>query len=70
MWIACQALRVDRRAARRAGGEEQLASLLRDVELDGEAVGRLREHAGHRHRAARGQLARALRPDDRVDLAP
>src|SRR5215831_3480137 len=61
-------LGVDRRVARRTRGEEKVLVLVRDVELDREALRRRREHAAHRYGSARKNLAGARGPDDRVDL--
>ena len=60
---------VDRSVSGGAGCKKEILVLVRDVELDCEALRRRGEHAGHRQRSARLHLARTLRPDDRVDLA-
>src|SRR5512145_1936298 len=51
-----EALGIDRRVARRARCHEQILVLVRDVELDREAPGWLRQHPDHRERSAGRQL--------------
>ena len=61
-------LGVDRAAADRAGRQEDVGIALVDRQLDREAPRRHRPEAGRRQRVLLGDLALALRPDDRIDL--